>query len=54
MSQVRGSLPALIQVMRFLGQEVQPQLAAAVANRDVAHIPRVLGVIVEIPDGASI
>ena len=58
-------LPALIKVLRFLGQEAPKELAEgsiedfwrwAGANWDVAHIPRVPGVVVvvETPDGASI
>jgi glutamyl-Q tRNA(Asp) synthetase len=49
-------LPALLQIMRFLRQEVPPELAEgniedfwrwSVANWDVAHVPRVPGVVVE-------
>jgi glutamyl-Q tRNA(Asp) synthetase len=56
-------LLALTKVLRLLGQEASKQLAEgsiedfwrwAVANWHVAHIPRVPGVIVETPDGASI
>jgi glutamyl-Q tRNA(Asp) synthetase len=51
-------LPALLQVMRFLGQDVPPELADgsladfwrwAVTNWDLARIPRVPGVVVETP-----
>jgi glutamyl-Q tRNA(Asp) synthetase len=49
-------LPALFQVMRFLGQDVPPELASscigdfwrwAVENWDVGRVPRVVGVVVD-------
>ena len=53
-------LPALLQVLRFLGQEVSPELADgsveefwrwAVAHWRVERVPRVPGVVVETPVG---
>jgi glutamyl-Q tRNA(Asp) synthetase len=49
-------LPALFQVMRFLGQDAPPELAAdsladfwrwAVENWDVGRVPRVPGIVVK-------
>jgi glutamyl-Q tRNA(Asp) synthetase len=51
-------LPALLQVMRFLGQKASKELSKgniedfwqwAVENWDAAHVPRVPGVVVETP-----
>jgi glutamyl-Q tRNA(Asp) synthetase len=55
-------LPSLLRVMRFLGQEVSPELADggiedfwrwAVAHWDVGRMPRVAGVVVETIGDAS-
>jgi len=55
-------LPALLQVMRFLGQDVPPELAAgsladfwrwAVENWDVGRVPRVAGIVVKATSGSS-
>ena len=56
-------LPVLLQAMRFLGQEVSPELAEgsledfwhwAVGNWEVRRVPRVAGVVVETTGGVSI
>ena len=56
-------LPALIQVLRFLGQEAPSELAEgsiedfwrwAVRNWEVEQVPRVLGVVVETRGGDSV
>lgn len=56
-------LPALLQILRFLGQELPPELADgsleyfwrwAVTNWDAARIPRVPGVVVKMPTGVSL
>jgi glutamyl-Q tRNA(Asp) synthetase len=55
-------LPALFQVMRFLGQDVPPELAAdsladfwrwAVENWDVGCVPRVPGIVVKASGDSS-
>jgi glutamyl-Q tRNA(Asp) synthetase len=55
-------LPALLQVMRFLGQDVPPELAAgsienfwrwAVTHWDMTRVPRVPGIVVEATGGSS-
>ena len=56
-------LPALIQILRFLGQDVPPELADgslynlwhwAVIHWDLGRIPRVAGVVVETPGADSV
>ncbi len=56
-------LPALLEVMRFLGQEVSPELADAgiedfwrwaVGNWEVERVPRVAGMVVETKGSFSI
>ncbi len=56
-------VPLLCQVLRFLGQEVPPELAEgsiedfwrwAITHWDVKRVPRVPGVVVETPAGDSV
>ena len=56
-------LPALLQIMRFLGQEAPKELAEGsieefwqwpVGNWDLARIPDALGIVVETPGGVLI